>query len=412
MKKEVEELIRILAKEEEKKELLKEIVKCELRSMVKELLEEVALVEREAFCESEGEAKNGFYPRDIEGFFGSVEDIKIPRTREGGFKPFFIRPYRKASYDIEELVIAMYQGGCSTRDVTRTMEILLEHRYSASWVSRMTDVIHEKVEHFRHRKIELWYPIVFLDGVVLKIRRDSVAGEVVYIALGIGEDGYKEVLGFWIVGAEGESALVWKDILAELRERGLEEPLLFIGDGLKGLGEAMKEIYPMADFQSCILHKIRSSLSKVRKKHREAIAEDIQQVYRQRDEAGFKSALASFCQEWGALYPEVTKSWERELPYLMTYLSYPEELRPSIYTTNILERFIKEVKRRTKVIEVFPHPDATGKVMYLVASEMNERYKRRLFRNWDRINEKLQSIRMVKYGNKATVDALCLTQNS
>jgi transposase-like protein len=106
------------------------------------------------------------------------------------------------------------------------------------------------------------------------------------------------------------------------------------------------------------------------------------------------------------------EAWERELPYLITYLSYPEELRPSIYTTNILERFIKEVKRRTKVIEVFPHPDATGKVMYLVASEMNERYKRRLLRYWDKIIGKLQSIRMVKYGTKAMVDAFCLTQNS
>jgi transposase-like protein len=115
MKKEVEELIRILAKEEEKMELLKGTVKGELRSMVKELLEEVALVERETFCESAGEAKNGLYPRDIEGFFGAVEDIKIPRTREGGFKPFFIRPYRKASYEIDDLVIAMYQGGSSIR---------------------------------------------------------------------------------------------------------------------------------------------------------------------------------------------------------------------------------------------------------------------------------------------------------
>jgi transposase-like protein len=153
-------------------------------------------------------------------------------------------------------------------------------------------------------------------------------------------------------------------------------------------------------------------LSKVRKKHRETIAKDIQQAYRQLNEPGFKAALAAFCREWRVLYPEVTKAWERELPYLMTYLSYPEELRPFIYTTNILEQFIKEVKRRTKVIEVFPHPEAVGKVMYLVASEMNERYKRRLLRNWDRINRKLQSIRMVKYGNKAMVDAFCLTQNS
>jgi transposase-like protein len=108
----------------------------------------------------------------------------------------------------------------------------------------------------------------------------------------------------------------------------------------------------------------------------------------------------------------VTKAWERELLYLITYLIYPEELRPSFYTTNILEQFIKEGKRRTKVIEVCPYPDATGKAMYLVASEMNERYKRRLLRYWDRINGKLQSIRMVKYRNKAMADAFCLTQNS
>lgn len=100
----------------------------------------------------------------------------------------------------------MYEGGCSTKDVIRTMNMLLEHRYSASWVSRITDVVQEKAEAFRNRRIALRYPIVFLDGVVLKIRRDSVAGEVVYIALGIGEDGYKEVLGFWLMGAEVGSA--------------------------------------------------------------------------------------------------------------------------------------------------------------------------------------------------------------
>lgn len=411
MRKEIEGLIRTLAKEAGKRELLEELIKGELRSMLKQLLEEVALVEREAFCEGEGELKNGFYSRDMESLFGTVEDLRIPRTREGGFRPFFIRPYRRAGYDIEELVIAMYQGGCSTRDVTRTMEILLEHRYTAPWVSRITGVIMERVEEFRHRKIELWYPVVFLDGVVLKIRRDSVAGEVVYVALGIGEDGCKEVLGFWIVGAEGESAIVWRDILAELKERGLSEPLLFVGDGLKGLGQAVKEIYPLADFQSCILHKVRGSLSRVRKKHREAMAEDIRQVYRQRDEAGFKAALASFCQVWGVIYPEVTKSWENELAYLVTYLRYPEELRPYIYTTNLLERFIKEVKRRTKVIEVFPHPDATAKVMYLVAGEMNERYKSRVLRDWDKVIEKLRSARTARYGYMTTTTTTSITQN-
>lgn len=141
-------------------------------------------------------------------------------------------------------------------------------------------------------------------------------------------------------------------------------------------------------------------------------AEDMQKIYRRRGEIGFKEALIAFSREWMTLYLDVVKSWERDLPHLSTYLSYPEELRPSIYTANILERFIKEVKRRTKVIKVFSHPDATRKVLYLVASAMNERYKRRLLKHHDVIGKKLQSIRMAKYGEKVMVDELCLTQNS
>lgn len=122
-------------------------------------------------------------------------------------KPFFIKPYKKVSHELEDLVVAMYQGGCSTRDVSRTISALLNYRYNCSWVSRITDVVQKKIEAFRGRRLEVWYPMVFVDGVVLKIRRESVEGEVVYIALGISEDGYKEVLGFWILGAEGESSL-------------------------------------------------------------------------------------------------------------------------------------------------------------------------------------------------------------
>ncbi len=156
----------------------------------------------------------------------------------------------------------------------------------------------------------------------------------------------------------------------------------------------------------------RASLSKVRKRHREAIAEDMVRVYRQQDEAGFRRAMGSFSREWGVLYPEVVKSWERELPFLVTYLSYPEELRPFIYTTNILERFIKEVKRRSKVIEVFPEPEAASKILYLVSCEMNEKYKRKSLKNWHLIMDKLQSIRRSRYPGEAKVDALCLTQNT
>lgn len=407
MRRELKELIKILSQEENKEKVLREIVKSELKKMIKDCLEEMALIEREAFCEEEGEVKNGFYERGIEGLFGRIEDFRVPRTGEGGFKPFFIKPYRKALYELEELIIAMYQGGCSTRDISRTISSLIGDKYSASWVSKITDVLQEKVEAFRRRRIERWYPFIFLDGVVLKIRRGDVEGEVVYLTLGIDEDGYKEVLGFWIIGAEGESSQVWQEILLELKERGLKEPLLFIGDGLKGPAGAIKEVYPQADFQSCILHKVRSTLSKARKRDREGIKEDLKRVYKQKDGDSFREAFAEFKSRWGRVYPEVVSSWERELPYLMTYLRYPEEVRVYIYTTNPLERFIKEVKRRSKVIEVFPDADATAKVIYLVSVEMNEKYRLKALKDFSLAKEELLSIRRAKY----EVREPCLTQN-
>ena len=139
---------------------------------------------------------------------------------------------------------------------------------------------------------------------MIKIRRQSVDGEVVYIALGIDDDGHKEVLGFWLGGSEGESSDIWKEILYELKERGLKEPLLFIGDGLKGLSGAVKEVYPKADLQSCILQKVRHSLNKVRVRHREAIKEDLKRIYRQKDEASFRAAFTQF-KNGGRLYPEI-----------------------------------------------------------------------------------------------------------
>mgnify|MGYP001130455083 CR=1 FL=1 len=115
----------------------------------KELLEKTASIEKQAFCGKEGDVKNGFYERDMEDLCGKIQDLKVPRTREGGFRPFFIMPYKRVYYEIEDLIIAMYQGGWSTRDVSRTMIALLDRQYSPSWLSRITDVVQEKEESIK-----------------------------------------------------------------------------------------------------------------------------------------------------------------------------------------------------------------------------------------------------------------------
>lgn len=304
----------------------------------------------------------------------------------------------------------MYQGGCSTQD-SRTLERLFHGKYSPGWVSRITGLVAEKIEEWQKRPIKRWYPSLFLDGVVLKVRRDTVGSEVVYLALGIDEEGYREVLGFWILGSEGESALSWKEVLVELKARGLHEPLLVVGDGLTGLGEAVTEIYPHADFQSCLLHKIRNTLRRVRKKDESAVLWDLKKMYTSSSPEEFEEHLATFETNWKRIYPEAVSSWEQDLPFLTTSLRYPTILHRYIRTTNIIERCIKEVKRRSKVIEVFPDPQAGAKLLYLVFIERNEKYAARTLNNFSLIQEELSPARRTRYGKGENVPCI-LTQNS
>ncbi len=201
----------------------------------------------------------------------------------------------------------MYEGGLSVRDVTKTLEALLGKRYSPAWVTRITDKLTEKIKKWKERRIEKYFPIIFLDGTFLKIRRDTVEGEAIYLALGIDEEGKKEILSF-ITKGEGESSFTYEELLKDLKERGLSFPLLFIGDGLSGLFEAVKKHFPQADFQICLLHKVKRTLSKVRKRDREAVAEDLKKVYRKRTKEEFMKAFSQFKEAWKKKYPEVVAS--------------------------------------------------------------------------------------------------------
>jgi len=181
--------------------------------------------------------------------------------------------------------------------------------------------------------------------------------------LGISEEGIKEIIAYYLPGGSGESSIIWKEVLTDLYNSGLREPLLIVGDNLPGLEEAVSLVYPKADFQSCALHKVRNTLKKVRKRDQSAVVEDLKRIYEAHNEELWRENFERFKRNWGKIYPEVIRSWERDLDTLMTYLKYPVGLRKYIYTTNPLERFIKEVKRRTKGVEVFPTDLSVDKII-------------------------------------------------
>jgi putative transposase len=262
--------------------LLREAV----RQTVTEVLQILLDADREAFLRQHGGRKNGYYPRKLETTFGQV-DLKVPRDRESRYYPAFLKPYVRRLVDVGEVAVALYAAGVSQRKAAEILSLLLGHRYSHETLSALTDQVLEAAGAFRTRPLPEEMAFVYLDGLSLKVFREGegIVRESVYVALGIAPNGERRVLGFWLLPTE--SALGWEGVLGELWQRGLRRVLLFITDGLPGLPEAIRRVYPQAEWQRCVVHGVRWSLSQVRSRDRALLAEDLRRVYgaESRDEA-------------------------------------------------------------------------------------------------------------------------------
>ena len=220
----------------------------------------------------------------------------------------------------------------------------------------------------------------------IKLKRRSVASEVVYLAMGIDEEGHREILSFTIGGKE--SANGWRDVLQDLYNRGVHEVLLGVFDGLGGLEEAFQATYPNADVQRCIAHKLRNTLCKIRDDDKAAMVTDLKTIYNAMDR---DVALASFDvvkKKWGKLYPKELQSWEDQLDVLLRFYDYPAPIRYAIYTSNPIERTNKEIRKRLRPMNSLTNMDAAEKIVYLKAIEYNDRWSQRVLRGFGDLKTK------------------------
>ena len=344
--------------------------------------------------EHEG-TKNGFYTRNLDTTVGKLEDLKIPRDREGNFKTKLIEPYKRRDINLEDLILGMFASGMSTRSVAKALEGIFELKYSPSTISKISQVTTQEIKKWKQRKLKKRYTVIMLDGMWLSLRRDTVEKEVVLFILGIDEEGYKEILDFDINPSEGAESYL--DLIERLYERGVREVLLFVADGIRGLEERVKEYFPKADFQSCVVHKIRNTLSKVRTKDRKNIVEDLKRIYQAPKEEEAVEGFERFKKTWGQKYPNVVKSWEQELYKLLVFLKYPKAIQRVIYTTNLIERTIKEIRRRLKVIGALPSVDSAFKFVYLRVTMLNNRWSDRIVNGFSEAREEIQELFSRRY---------------
>ena len=390
----------ILNKEELRKQIKegKEIsldgILDEFKSLLRESIQTASEVEMDAHLgyEKHQESdnpnyRNGTNKKTLKSKYGDV-DVAIPRDRDGSFEPQLVRKRETLLKGSEDLILSLYTKGMSVRDIQHHLDDLYGYQLSEQTISNITSAIIEKAKEWQNRPLEPIYPIVFMDATVLKIRVDRVVKNIAaYIMLGITLEGKKEILGIWI--GENETSKYWLTLLNELKNRGVDDVLIFAIDGLNGFNQAIEAVYPKAEIQRCIVHQIRSSLLYVSWKDRKAVAADLKTVYTASTEEDAQSALLEFNDIWGKKYPHITQSWTNNWNQLATFFKYPKPVQTLIYTTNPIESLNSSIKRRTKSKGSFPTIDSAFKVLYLSTQEVQEKWSRNGIRNWSEIYPQL-----------------------
>ena len=331
--------------------------------------------------------RNGHSKKSLKTKYGQI-DVAIPRDREGTFEPKLVPKRERILKGSEELILSLYAKGMSVSDISSHLDDLYGYQLSEQTISNITEAIMDKAKDWQNRPLEAIYPIVFMDATVLKIRVDRVVKNIAaYIMLGITLEGKKEILGIWI--GENETSKYWLTLLNELKNRGVEDILIFAIDGLNGFNQAIQAVYPKAEIQRCIVHQIRSSLKFVSWKDRKAVAKDLKTIYSAATEEDAQLALTEFNDIWGSKYPHILQSWLNNWNELSTFFKYPKSIQTLIYTTNPIESLNANIKRKTNSKGSFPTIDSAFKMLYMSTQEVQAKWERTSMRNWSEIYPQL-----------------------
>ena len=326
-----------------------------------------------------GNSRNGKNEKKIKTEYGEAE-IEVPRDREGSFDPVVVPKRSRLSKGIENLVISLYAKGMSNSDIEEQLREIYDFRLSTSVISTITAKVQQDILEWQSRPLDPVYFIVWMDGIVFKVRHNGkVINKTIYLAVGLKQDGLKEVLGLWL--GEAESASFWVGVLSDLQARGVEDILITSTDNLKGFTDAIRSVFTKAVTQICVIHQIRNSCRYVVWKDKKAFTADMKAIYNapNKDAAGME--LEHFEQNWGSKYPYAIKSWKDNWDELTHFLEYPLDIRKIIYTTNIIENLNAKIRKYTRNKTSFPDDNAVKKSVYLALREITKKWKQPI-RNW------------------------------
>jgi len=306
---------------------------------------------------------------------GEALRVSIPRDRHGTFEPQLIAKYQRRFPGFDEKIVSMYARGMSTRDIQGHLRDLYGIEASPQLISTVTDAVLEEVGKWQGRPLDPTYALVFFDALRVKMRDEgTVRNKAVYLAIGVSPEGRKDVLGIWIEQTEG--AKFWLRVMTEIKNRGVNDILIAVVDGLKGFPEAINSVFPETQIQTCIVHLIRNSLDFCSWKDRKPVAKELKKIYRAEDAQAAAAALQEFEDgPWGQKFVAIGTAWRRHWTHVIPFFAYPQEVRKMIYTTNAIESLNSTLRRAVRARGHFPSDEAATKLIWLRLRELIKKWK-------------------------------------
>ena len=324
-------------------------------------------------------ARNGTSSKHVKTEFGKSQ-IQVPRDRDSSFEPIVLPKHQSTATPIENIIISLYAKGMSVADIEDELQEIYGYKLSTSAISLITDKVNQRVLDWQNRPLEPVYCVVWMDGIVFKVRQSGkVVNKTIYLAVGLNREGYKELLGMWL--GHNESAAFWQEVLTDLKARGVEDILVTVTDNLNGFTQSIKNVFPTADTQICVVHQIRNSARYVVWKDKKAFTADMKLIYNAPNKEMAEEQLNRFAQQWNDKYPYAIQSWKRNWDELTVFFDFPLEIRKIIYTTNLIENLNGKIRKYTKNKMAFPTDDALKKSVYLSLMQITKKWTKPIH-NW------------------------------
>ena len=378
--------------------LLQKLVGGMLEQLLKnEMDEHLGYEKHSSIGDHSGNSRNGKSKKTLISNYGQVE-LEIPRDRKGDFEPIVVKKHQRSISSFDDKIISMYAKGMTVRDIQSHVQEVYGADLSPAQISNITEKVSELATEWQARPLQKIYPIIFFDAIHYKVKENGkVVSKASYTCLGIDLEGKKDVLGIWIGEAEG--AKFWLKVCTELQNRGVKDILIACIDGLKGLPDAIRMIFPAVEIQLCIIHMIRNSIKYIPHNYSKEFMTDLKDIYKASTEEVAYQNLEKLQKKWESRYALAVRPWIVHWDNIKTFFAFPEQIRVLIYTTNAVESVHRQLRKVTKNKAVFPTDESLIKMLFLAIRDVSKKWTMPMH-GWKTIISYLSIV----YGNRLGLD--------